>query len=418
MDALLILAGLLLILAGLAWLVIRAFSTSLLWGWASLLPPLTLLFVLLKWRAARQPIGLGALGFIPLIVGLAMLGHQDPQRINEILSLKWLQSEQQGPSELSIKLHGTLNGQPFSPQQGELIGGVLTLREGHDFYARRELIIRLPESMRNATRIDVLPTDTGPLPEIELNWLLPEQDLPEARLLRNGYTLHADLKPLAPNKFEGELHLVLPPGYKTSLDGHVELYRNGLRYVDGRVDRQFDSNDTVAYVLNDYLQRRFATADVQLDPLPVVSFSQNTLALNASATINGVARQLPVTLRKFPMRGWAVSDDRYPALAQPEATAPEPASTQPLPAALQSSADAPRIDRRENFSLKGLLRSPDRYRNLNLRVTNLQGNTAKGRFIGIDGEGNLQLKRRLNGAGEATFTFSPTDIAEIVLLEP
>ena len=42
MDALLILAGLLLILIGLVLLVMRGFATSLLWGWACLLPPLTL----------------------------------------------------------------------------------------------------------------------------------------------------------------------------------------------------------------------------------------------------------------------------------------------------------------------------------------------------------------------------------------
>ena len=46
MDALLILGGLLLILAGLVWLVMLAFSTSLLWGWGSLIPPVTLIYVL------------------------------------------------------------------------------------------------------------------------------------------------------------------------------------------------------------------------------------------------------------------------------------------------------------------------------------------------------------------------------------
>ena len=46
MDALLILGGLLLILAGLVWLVMLAFDTALLWGIASLLPPLNLVFAL------------------------------------------------------------------------------------------------------------------------------------------------------------------------------------------------------------------------------------------------------------------------------------------------------------------------------------------------------------------------------------
>ena len=58
MDALLILAGLLLILIGLVLLVMRGFATSLLWGWACLLPPLTLLFIVRHWRRAKQALGL------------------------------------------------------------------------------------------------------------------------------------------------------------------------------------------------------------------------------------------------------------------------------------------------------------------------------------------------------------------------
>ena len=45
MDALLILGGLLLIVAGIVWLIVLAFGTSLLWGVGSLLPPITLPFV-------------------------------------------------------------------------------------------------------------------------------------------------------------------------------------------------------------------------------------------------------------------------------------------------------------------------------------------------------------------------------------
>lgn len=416
MDALLIVGGLLLILAGLVWLVSRAFGVSLLWGWACLLPPLTLLFILRKWRAARQPIVLAALGFIPLVVGLALLGHHDPQRISDILSLKWLHAEQVEPAELAIKLNGKLNGQPFTPLQGELIDGVLTLREGHDFYARRELIIRLPASLHATEQIDVLPSDNGVLPEIELNWLLPEQDLPEARIIHNGYTLHLNLQPVAPNKLAGVLHLVLPPAFNTRLDGVVEVYRNNLRYVGGQVDRHVDSNDTLAYVLVDYLQRRFATEDVVLDPLPAVSFTQSNLTLPITAQVDGIEQALSVVVHKSLSRGWAVQGDKYPKRVAAVVVAP-PSSMQ-RPETLQTSATAPRVDRREHFTLQRLLRSPSRYQNLTLRVTNLKGHMAKGKFIGIDGDGNVQLKQPVKGAGEASFSFDPDKIATIELLDP
>src|SRR3989338_4374802 len=117
MDALLILGGLLLILAGLVWLVMRAFATGLLCGWASFIPPFTLLYVLRHWRSARPAVILAGLGIIPLVVGLTLLANHDAQRLEAILSLKWLKPEVQAPAELAIDLRGQLNGRPFAPQQ-------------------------------------------------------------------------------------------------------------------------------------------------------------------------------------------------------------------------------------------------------------------------------------------------------------
>src|SRR5690606_30116783 len=111
MDALLILGGLLLILAGLVWLVMLAFGTSLLWGMGSLVPPLTLVYVLSHWRTARKALALSALGFIPLVVGLTMLAGQDAERLEALLSLRWLKPEAAAPSDLAIQLRGELNGQ-------------------------------------------------------------------------------------------------------------------------------------------------------------------------------------------------------------------------------------------------------------------------------------------------------------------
>lgn len=418
MDALLILGGLLLILAGLVWLVMRAFGTGLLWGWASLLPPFTLLYVLRHWRSARQALGLSALGFIPLIVGLSLLASQDSQRLHALLSLQWLKPEVLAPAELSIALHGELHGQPFLPQQGELLGSVLSLREGQDFFASRELVIRLPQPVTGALRLDVLPGDQGPLPEIEVSWLLPEQELPEARRLSHGYTLHLDLQPLPPNKLAGDFHLVLPAQFKTTLSGRVEVFRNGLRYRDGKVDRHVDSSDTLTYVIEDYLQRRFATRAVQLGDLPALPLPADSFELTVEAQINGQAQRLPMRLNKSASRGWAVEADRFAPL--PERTVVTPAlQTQVTPMQTASSARISRpLDRRLRFSLEGLLRSPSRYENLSMRVSTARGNTAQGRFQGVDPQGRLVIRQRLSGSGTASYTLRPEEISTIELLEP
>ena len=414
MDALLILGGLLLILAGLVWLVMRAFGTGLLWGWASLLPPLTLLYVLRHWRSARQALALSALGFIPLVVGLTLLASQDSQRLHALLSLQWLQPEVQAPAELAIELHGELHGQPFAPQQGELLGTVFSLREGQDFFARRELVIRLPQPVTGALRLDVLPGDQGPLPEIEVSWLLPEQELPEARRLSHGYTLHLNLQPVPPNKLAGDFHLVLPARFKTTLSGRVELFSDGLRYRDGKVDRHVDSADTLAYVIEDYLQRRFATRAVQLGNLPALPLPADSLELSVDARVDGQAQRLPIRLNKSASRGWAVEADRFAPLAEPSAPQVEAA---PVEAASSQPVSRP-LDRRLRFSLEGLLRSPSRYENLTMRVSTARGSMAEGRFQGVDQQGRIVLHQRLSGSGAASYAWHPEEIGKIELLEP
>lgn len=417
MDALMILGGLLLILAGLVWLVMRAFATSLLWGWASFLPPFTLLYVLRHWRSARPALALAGLGIIPLVVGLTLLASHDSQRLEAIFSLKWLKPEVQVPAELAIDLRGELNGRPFAPQQAELLDGVLSLREGQDFFAQSELLIRLPKFDKGPLRVDVLPADKGVLPEVEISWLLPEQELPEARRLTRGYTLHLDLQPVPPNKLAGDFHLVLPPKFKTTLSGKLELFRNGLRYQGDRVDRQFDSVDTVSHVIQDYLERRFATRGVELQPIGNLSFPLQSIDLNVQARINGELQQLPILLHKQDTRGWQVAADSFPPL--PSTVIPPVAEAKPAAVAPVVAQRASRpLDRRVRFSLDGLLRSPNRYQNLSMRATTVRGSSAEGRFHGIDQDGRIILRQRMNGQGEVSYSLLPEEISRIELLEP
>lgn len=415
MDALLIIGGLLLMLAGLVWLVTRAFATSLLWGWGSLLPPITLIYIIRHWVRARSAVMLIGLGVIPLVVGLTLLASKDAERLAAIIRLDWLKPDIQEPAELAIELAGEFNGQPFRPQQGELIDGVLTLREGLDFFALRELSIRLPQPVEGRVRVDVLPQDSGNLPEVELSWLLPEQDLPEARRLSRGYTLHLDLQPQEPNRLVGDFHLVLPPRFKTSLSGRVELYRDRLRYTDGQIDVRFDSRDTIAHVLQDYLQRRFATRNVSELKLPPFTFEGDTLEVQVEAQIDRRSERLPIRLHKRAGQGWAVEGDRFPAL--PAMTAVQ--SKQSSEAAPAEERLSRPVDRRQRFSLARLQRNPEQYRNLSMRLSRASGGTVEGRFAGLDADGSIRLSQQMgSGGGQASFSFKPEEIGRLELLEP
>lgn len=411
MDTLLILLGLLLILAGYVWLVARAFERSLFWGLASLLPPLALLFVLVHWRPARSAVALGGLGCIPLVVGLTMLASQDSARLEAILRLEWLTPEPVAKPELAIALRGELNGRPFVPERAEFIDGVLSLREGQDFYAHREVQVRLATPVSGPIRLDVLPDDKGRLPEIEVSWLAPGQELPEAVRLQRGYSLHLDLTPKAPNRMEGAFHLVLPAEMQTTLSGTIEVFTDRLRYRDGEVDTRFDSRDTLRYVLQDYLQRRFARRDVAIASMPVLDTQRASQEVPLTIETGGERQDLQVTLEKSPTRGWGVRDDRYPRLKAVSA-APAPVTA---PVVAKASAPLQQVPESGRLSLERLLAAPHRYVNRSMRVTTERGRIAEGVFVGLNPDGRIVIRQVIEGPGEASYTLRPSEITDIEL---
>lgn len=411
MDALLIFGGLLLILFGLIWLIARAFSTSLLWGCASLLPPLPLLFVVRHWRRARSAVALMGMGCIPLVVGLTMLAGHDPERLSAILEMRWLEHEPKATGGLQINLTGEYNGAPFEPGVGELIDGTLILREG-DAFGYRELRMRIPAHDAGDLRLDVLPQDSGPLPEIELAWQSPDQDVPEGRRVTGGYTLHLDLQAVPPNLLRGDFHLVLPAAYRTSLSGRVELYSSDLRYIDGRVDTRHDSEATIAWVVTDYLQRSTRQPDVVLQALPPMDFEVRRLDLEGQARVAGRLRSYRLALTRSELQGWRVEGDKAPPLPASELMG----ATEPVPTTMVRGEARP-VDRRIGFSLERLLDSPSRYQGARVQVVTERGRSAEGRFDGLSSEGRLVIQHAM-GQGEASFILRPSEVAEIRLLEP
>lgn len=418
MAALLILGGMLIIVLGVLWLIVLAFGVSLLWGVGSLLPPVLLLFIISCWSVARKAVVFIALGFVPLIVGLTQLASMDASRVEALLNLSWLQGDESTPNSTQIELNGELYGQPFRPQYGELIDGVLLLREGKDFFAQRELRIALPTGTTvsaQGLRLDVLPQDVDGLPDIEIMWLLPEHSLPEARRISRGYTLHLDLQQQAPNLLTGNFHLVLPPQFKTSMSGEIQLLSDRLHYRDGKVDRSYDDVSTLEYVVHDYLERRF-NQDVIVEPFATPEAFTVPLAMDVKVYVGEQLRRVPVRFIKNANAEWAIENDTY-----------SPRSAPVLPAELVASvaeqiAQAPKtvrsVDRRVRFTLQRLLVNPAQYQYLQMHVVTVQGNQVKGRFMGLDTEGALIISRELKAPGTVSFTFAPVEIAEITLLEP
>ncbi|QEY58422.1 MFS transporter [Pseudomonas sp. C27(2019)] len=421
MAALLILGGFLLIGLGLLWLVVLAFKVSLLWGFGSLFPPITLLFIVRCWSVARKAVVFTALGFVPLTAGVTQLASEDASKFEALLSLSWLQNaSDQVQNKMRFDLYGELYGQSFQPHYGELIDGVLVLREGRDFFAQRELRIALPRRLVSSEvktlRLDVLPQDSGDLPEIEIMWLQAGQALPEARRISRGYTLHLDLLRQPPNTLQGDFHLVLPPQFKTSMSGNVQLLTDHLKYIDGQVDRKYDAISTLEYVIEDYLQRRFSVQSARVAPIETPMPLISPIDLTVTADISGQQRTAFVRLIKDTKGSWMVAGDQYPKYLGQSQSNTDAASADST--VLISDKDIPRNDRRIGFTLQRLLANPAQYQNVQMQVQTRQGNQVLGRFVGLNAEGAVIIEREVKAPGMVSFTLLASDISQISVLEP
>ncbi|WP_421684456.1 MFS transporter [Stutzerimonas urumqiensis] len=397
MDALLILSGLLLMLAGLVWLISLAFQRSLLWGCASLLPPGLLLYLFRDWNRARRAMLVFCLGFVPLIVGVSLLANRDAERFAALLSLQWLRLP---ADETGQALTGTFRGESFAPTLAELEGRTLTLRQGAEGQAMREVTIQLPEEPGNTLRLGVLPTDRGALPVVELRWRESEFGEPKVQRFDRGYTLHLGLTAEAPRTMAGDFHLVLPPALDTNLSGQVKLASDALAAMPP--DRTVDSDQTLAYVVLDHLQRRYATERIELAPLPPVQWPATQVRLTVDARIDGQARRLTLELTKA-TDGWQVSTDGQRA---------KPARV--AASAVPETPQAPRASRDDPLLLETVIRHPERFLHQRLRAHTERGGVASGTFAGLDAEGRLSILRSRQGSGQAAYILSP---GEIVLLE-
>lgn len=398
----LIVIGVLLLLVGWFWLLLRAFASGLLWGWAVLSVVLLPVYAIRHWQLARLAIVLMGLGGLLFVGGGVSLYHSAQQLAPAVGG-----TDANDASASNIALEGEFLGQPFAPGYAELVDDQLVLREGDGFYASRELRIHLPVVKRGAPiNISVLPLDEKPLPELELSWIAPGRTLPETLRVSQGYTLRLNLSRVQPNRLVGDLYLALPVRFQTLLVGEMELLADRLYYLGNRVDTRVNSRETVAYVITDYLQRRFATEQVRLDFLPALELARRSSDVRLRARVDGVMHELEIVLIKDFRGHWQVEGDRFPPL--------------PSPLMIRQATDAVAEvqDRRRDFTLQRLLDKPGDYRHLALSVQNTQGGQVSGRFEGLDDNGKLLIRRRIGSSGSVAFAIDIEVIRHIELLEP
>lgn len=219
MDALLIVSGIFAVLIGWIWLVLQARYLGIgLVVVAVLFPLITLL---MRGRGyALMPRLLLLFGLLLILAGGAWLYRDQPERFDALLAGEWIAR----PSTQS-EIDGELMGQRFEPDRAFWSGSELVLEEGESERVRRSLRIRFANApgLLRQRKIDRLPGDEGSGPELVLQWYTGALEAPGLRRVVDGYTLSMEFSPQADGRTRLSIHLHLPSPNATRVTGDVWL---------------------------------------------------------------------------------------------------------------------------------------------------------------------------------------------------
>lgn len=117
---------------------------------------------------------------------------------------------------------GQVAGLPFTVEKATLKDGILTLRQGNDFFADREVAIFLflkdGESPVGRTW-DVSTGKDMNHPHVHFSWRDAGQSLPKTKIVMNDYRLHLALTPGANGAVNGRIALIAPGEQNSRVNG-------------------------------------------------------------------------------------------------------------------------------------------------------------------------------------------------------
>ena len=117
---------------------------------------------------------------------------------------------------------GKIHEEKFTCEKAKFENGILTLRQGQDFFADRELMIflftktgELPES--KSFRISQ--SSTGKRPHVYKKWKQPGKNLPDQTSYTSGYVLKLEFGTIEDGKLPGKIYICLPDAEQSFVAG-------------------------------------------------------------------------------------------------------------------------------------------------------------------------------------------------------
>lgn len=159
---------------------------------------------------------------------------------------------------------GTINGYKIVADRAQLENGILTIRQGNDFFADRKVTVFLFDQGAMAGRTIDGTGIGGQAPHVSVSWRENKEDnLPDTKSLATNYDLSLT--------FGKATEFGIPYGIrfrtdvlekKTEVAGRGFVTYKELKIRNGKPDRSFSSFDTLEYIAMDYLRKQEGEADL------------------------------------------------------------------------------------------------------------------------------------------------------------
>lgn len=169
---------------------------------------------------------------------------------------------------------GSIHGKAFLADRSTFEEGVLTLRQGKDYFADLEIILflspRQKHEIPSGKTITVTPQSSkNEVPAVLIKWKEAQEKMPKpGEWFRQDYTMTLEFGEEKENRLPGKINISLPDTYHSLVTGSFSAEIKGFKFTKGKPDLTTDSFTTLEYVAKDYLERNLPG-----QPVKVITYS-------------------------------------------------------------------------------------------------------------------------------------------------
>ena len=117
---------------------------------------------------------------------------------------------------------GMINGENFVSKSAEFSNGILTIRDGKDFFPDHAVMIFLflkEEEKPEGKSYNISRTSGFGSPHIHLKWKPENSKVPKTKIFTKDYAMRLNLGTIKNNKLPGKIYLCLPDKMKSVVAG-------------------------------------------------------------------------------------------------------------------------------------------------------------------------------------------------------